>query len=244
MDSEQTKPVKLKLPFQRHPWDRHFYLAFVIAACAVVLFGFGPTYYFRLLGSDAPISTIVHLHAIVFSLWMVLFLVQTILVEIGRVNLHKTLGMLGLLLAVAIVIIGFKTMIEGGRTGYLGPGVERNLEFSSLFMIVPLRDLVWFVGCLAMALFFRNTPETHKRLMILLFVGGLLGVVLARVPGPLNSMVGFAFLLIPPIYDMVTRRRIHLVYWIGIPIFIMSTILAGVIGETAAWKSFADWLVG
>ena len=80
--------------------------------------------------------------------------------------------------------------------------------------------------------------------MILLFVGGLMGVVLARVPGPISAVIGFAFLFIPPIYDIVTRRRLHRVYWIGIPVFILSTILTGMISETSAWKSFADWVVG
>ncbi len=244
MELEQSKPLKVKRPFERHAWDKYFYLIFAFASCALVFFGFGPTYYFRLIDPNASVSTIVHLHAIVFSAWMLLFLVQTILVETGRTSLHKTFGLFGLLIAIGIVAVGYLTAVSGARTGYLGPGVERNLEFSKFFMVVPMRDLAWFIGSLALAIYFRNTPETHKRLMILLFVGGLMGVVLARVPGPISAVIGFAFLFIPPIYDIVTRRRLHRVYWIGIPVFILSTILTGMISETSAWKSFADWVVG
>lgn len=244
MVAEQPEAPKVTIPFQRHAWDKYFYLIFAVAACAVVFLGFGPTYYFRLLGTDTPTSTIVHLHAVVFSTWMLLFLVQTILVETGRTNLHKTLGMLGLLIAIGIVVVGYMTFVAGARTGYLGPGVERNLALSRLFMIVPMRDLVWFIGCFALAIYFRNSPETHKRLMLLLFVGGLLPVVLARIPQPLGMIVGFAFLLVPPIYDLLSRRRLHRVYWIGIPLFILSTIFIEPIAGTGLWKSFADWLVG
>ena len=71
----------------------------------LVFLGFGPTYYFRLFASDAAITPIVHLHSIVFSTWMLLFLAQTILVEKGRTDLHIKLGMVGLILALAIIVI-------------------------------------------------------------------------------------------------------------------------------------------
>lgn len=244
MVAEQPGHSRTKLPFQRHSWDRYFYIAFAIAACALVFLGFGPTYYFRLFASDAAITPIVHLHSIVFSAWMLLFLAQTILVEKGRTDLHIKLGMVGLILALAIIVIGYLTAVGGARTGYLGPGNPRNMEFSKLFMIVPMRDLVWFIISLALALYYRNTPETHKRLMLLVFIGGLMPVVLGRVGDPFGLIIGLIFMLGPPIYDAFTRRRLHRVYMIGIPLLIISSIVIEPLAGTQMWKSFADWAVG
>ncbi|MDM7921467.1 MAG: hypothetical protein QUS14_04130, partial [Pyrinomonadaceae bacterium] len=112
------------------------------------------------------------------------------------------------------------------------------------FMIVPMRDLAWFTVSLALAIYYRNTPETHKRLMLLVFIGGLMPVVLGRVPGPMSAVIGFTFMLAPPVYDAATRRRFHPVYMIGIPLLIISSIVLEPLAGTQMWKSFADWAVG
>ncbi|MDM7924082.1 MAG: hypothetical protein QUS14_17485 [Pyrinomonadaceae bacterium] len=244
MVAEQPQSSRAKVPFQRHVRDGRFYIVYAAAACALVFLGFGPTYYFRLFSSDNSIPAIVHLHSFVFSAWMLLYLAQTILVEKGRVDLHVKLGAIGLALALAIIVIGYMTAVGGARTGYLGPGIPRSTEFSRMFMIVPMRDLVWFGISLALAIYYRNTPETHKRLMLMVFIGGLMPVVLGRVPGPLSAILGFAFMLAPPIYDAFTRRRLHRVYLYGIPLLIVPTFFLEPIAATPAWKSFADWLVG
>ncbi len=244
MAVDQPIPSKLKTPFQRHKWDKYFYPLFAVAACALVLISFGPTYYFRLFSSDGSFSTLVHVHSLVFSAWMLLFLAQTILVENGRIDLHVMLGSLGLLLALAIVVVGYLTLVAGAQTGYLGPGVERNIEVSRMFMIVPMRDLVWFIACLALAIYYRNSPETHKRLMLLVFVGGLMPVALARVPAGFSLLIGLLFMFAPPLYDAVSRRRLHPVYAFGMPLIIVSSLLLGPLARTALWRNFADLIIG
>jgi hypothetical protein len=240
--SPQT--VRSRPPFERHPWDKYFYIAFAAAACMLVFLSFGPTYFFRLASPGAEITTNVHLHAVVFSAWMLLFLAQTLLVETGRTDLHVRLGVLGVVLAVGIVVVGYITAVEGARTGYLGPGNERNLAFSRMFMIVPMRDLVWFTVSFALAIFYRNTPETHKRLMLLLFIGGLMPVALGRVPGILALLIGLVFSFGPIIYDAISRKRLHRVYAIGIPLLFVPTFFLQPLAETDVWQRFADWLVG
>jgi hypothetical protein len=67
-------------------------MAMVLLLVAVVAIGFSPTYYgagvFR-----APLpSPIVHFHGAVFSLWMLLQILQTGL-SASKVKWHRTLGM-------------------------------------------------------------------------------------------------------------------------------------------------------
>ncbi len=55
---------------------RQFFFAITVLLAAVVVIGFAPTYYLA-GGFLAPLpSRIVHLHAAVFSSWMILLIVQ------------------------------------------------------------------------------------------------------------------------------------------------------------------------
>jgi hypothetical protein len=42
------------------------------------------------------------------------------------------------------------------------------------FLVVPLGDLVLFLGFLVAALYFRRQPKMHQRLMIFAMVGGII----------------------------------------------------------------------
>lgn len=53
----------------------------------------------------------VHLHAAVFTSWLVLFVVQTSLVRHGRVDPHRQLGAAGAVLAATMLIVGLALTI-------------------------------------------------------------------------------------------------------------------------------------
>ena len=59
---------------------------------ASVFVGFARTYYLAgVFGAPLP-NKLIHVHGAVFSLWIVLLIVQTSLVTAGRVDLHRRLG--------------------------------------------------------------------------------------------------------------------------------------------------------
>ena len=69
-------------------YDRVFYSGIAIAMALTVLVGFGPTYYFGAFGagpratiSGGPITPLVHTHGALFTSWVLLFIVQTALVQ-------------------------------------------------------------------------------------------------------------------------------------------------------------------
>src|SRR3954463_15106649 len=97
--------------------DRVFYAAYTLAAIATVLAGFGPTYYFK--GSHgAALVPLVQLHAALFTTWIALFAVQVFLVTKRRTDIHRRLGIFGIVVAAAILVAGFTTAIAGARTGW------------------------------------------------------------------------------------------------------------------------------
>ena len=72
---------------------------------AVVAIHFAPTYYLAGVFLAPLPSRIVHIHAAVFSAWMILLMVQTGLISARRVGWHRKLGMAGFVLAIAMVVM-------------------------------------------------------------------------------------------------------------------------------------------
>jgi len=119
------------------------------------------------------------------------------------------------------------------------------LPDSFAFLIIPLRDLLVFSVLIALGFHYRRTADTHKRLMLLATIGGLLPAALTRLPfgQPASPVVLFIlFLLVGPAYDRWSRGRVHSVYkWASAPVFL--SVPAGVvIGRTDWWHAFASWL--
>jgi len=77
-----------------------FYRHMAIALSLFVIVGFSQTYYLRFLTGLPPLDTLVHLHSVVFTAWLLVFIAQTRLVAAQRVDLHMKLGIAALALAV------------------------------------------------------------------------------------------------------------------------------------------------
>lgn len=241
----QASPVDVA----RH--DRMFYSGIAIAMALTVVFGFGQTYYFKAFDggplatlSGGPITTLVHAHAILFSSWVLLFIVQTALVAQHKVAVHRRLGIAGAVLAGAMILVGTMTALKTAARGAAPAGPD-----PLAFLIIPLTDMLLFGGFVTAALRRRKDREAHKRLMLLAYVSLIVAAV-ARLPGilplgpPAFFGLGFSFLLAGVIYDLLTRRRVHPVYIWGGAALIASVPMRLVISNTGAWKSFAAAIVG
>jgi hypothetical protein len=229
--------------------DRIFYSSLAAVMACTVLVGFGQTYYFRLLSgtpatlTGGAITPTLHLHGIVFSAWVLLFLVQTLLVASRRVQVHRRLGYASIALAATMVLVGLRTAIVSAARGAAPPGVD-----PLAFLVVPIFDITLFAGFVTAALLKRRDKEAHKRLMVLAYVS-IITAAIARLPGilPLGPLVffglSFLFAVAGMVYDWTSRGRIHRVYAYGAPIIALSVPLRLAISGTSAWQSFARWLV-
>src|ERR1041384_1661486 len=92
--------------------DRRLYILAAIFIPLIVLAGFARTYYLKpfFATPDLP-GRIVHLHGIIMTSWVILFIVQVFLVETRRTRVHRRLGILGGVLATLIVIVGILTAL-------------------------------------------------------------------------------------------------------------------------------------
>jgi hypothetical protein len=182
-------------------------------------------------------------HAAVFATWIVLFGVQTGLIAARRPRLHRRLGTVAAILAVAMLALGFATAVHAARTGYAPiPGVD-----PLAFLTVPLGDLLVFATCVGAGLYWRSVPDVHKRLMWLA-TAMLTFPALTRMPHvrgrvPLIFGVFIAILLIAPLYERLVQGRVNRVSAIGAAALFLSLPLRQAIGQTAWWHAVAAWLI-
>jgi hypothetical protein len=142
--------------------ERRLYTWAAIAIVLIVLTGFARSYYLKgFFGTPALPGGLVHLHGLVMTSWVVLFVVQVRLIASHRTPLHRRLGVLGAFLAPVVVVVGFLTAVGAARRG-ASPGPP-----ALVFLSIPLGDLVVFTTLVATALFLRRRSEIHKRLMLL-----------------------------------------------------------------------------
>lgn len=222
--------------------ERRFYTGSAIVALAVVLIGFGRTYSGR-LSVGPPMSGLVQVHAALFVGWMLFFVSQTSLIAARRTPTHRQLGWVGATLAAAMTVVGSITAIAAARRGH-GPEAFGG---PLAFLAISLGDLLIFAVCVTAAVVWRRQPVVHKRLMLLGTIAGLVPAAIGRLPlitGRMQLIVLVLFLAAGPVFDRLTRGRMHPVgLWGGILAF-ASFPLRIALGQTSAWKSFAAWLVG
>src|SRR6516162_7717771 len=80
-------------------FDHYFFSGTAWLMLACVLVGFGPTYYLAGVFNAPLPSRIIHIHGALFSCWILLLVIQNSLASVGRVDIHRKLGVFGFLLA-------------------------------------------------------------------------------------------------------------------------------------------------
>ena len=92
--------------------ERLFFSGMALLLAVVVVIGFGHSYFGAgMLRAPLP-NLLVHVHAAVFTSWMILFLVQTGLVSAKRVGWHRTLGVIAYCLPPIMVPLGTITGLD------------------------------------------------------------------------------------------------------------------------------------
>jgi hypothetical protein len=228
--------------------ERRFFTGMAIAMALVCFAGFAPSYYLKAQFGTPPLKPLVHVHGIVFTLWMVLLVVQTALVAQGRVALHRGLGMAGAVLAVLMVVLGAAAAIGRGQT--ITPGVPQEMVLA--FLAIPATALVLFPSLVGAAVLLRQNAAAHKRLIMIATTVILTAAVhrlLMRLVDPAIAppyFFGATDLFIVAIagYDIVTRKRVHAATIGGGLAVILSQPLCLVLAGSKTWLTFAHWATG
>jgi hypothetical protein len=240
---------------RRRPADGVFLAVACTAALAIVITGFAPTYYLKLLSGAPPLPILLHVHGALMTAWFVLFFIQVCLIASHRVRLHRRLGMAGAVVAGLILTIGATVDIRAARLGHMPAQGPPPLQFMGFLLFA----LLVFGTLVSAALLLRRRPDYHKRLM-LLSCFSLVGPGLFRIPpewfppavgflktgGP-AGLFGLDLLLVYLAigWDTWRHRRLHPALVCG-AVLIAAEDLPVIWGflSTGAWTHFATWLVG
>jgi hypothetical protein len=227
--------------------ERAFFTTMAGVFLLIVFIGFAPSYYLRGIIDPGhpllPMTPLVHAHGLLFSLWILLFITQTSLVAAGRTDRHRRLGVLGVVLAGAIIVVGFLTAIHGVARASGPPGID-----PLVWLAVPLFELSIFAILVGAGLLRRRDVHTHKRLMLIAMIG-LMGPAVGRMPWPVALQAYVAFLgyvlLVPlVIWDFKSRRRPHPATVLGGMLLIGIQLVRMTVWQTPGWREFAGWVVG
>src|SRR4051794_6850852 len=93
-----------------HAIDRWIYVFTAASFIAITLAGFIPDSLQKIAAVHAserpPFPLVLHFHAVLMGSFLLLLLAQTTLAATGRIDQHRRLGLAGMILAPALVIVG------------------------------------------------------------------------------------------------------------------------------------------
>ena len=115
----------------------------------------------RYLRESPPSPTIVHVHAVVFTTWMLILTSQVTLVLSDRVAWHRKLGWFAAGWACLMAVMGPWAAMAAQVVDLHGP------NYDPPFLAVNIVDLSGFLVLLAWGISLRKNPAAHRRMMML-----------------------------------------------------------------------------
>ncbi len=210
--------------------------------------GFWPQYFSAVTGRTPEPTTqfwLIHVHAGLFTVWLLLYVSQASLIMTGRARIHLKMGPWLAAYGFAIGAFGlYAAALLAHRLGVR----QNDFEAAAAFVFFPVIDMVYFAGFLAAAVVYRKRPDVHKRAMFLAtfsiaVVGlgrlvGRTGIESAFVWEPLN----LAPLLVAIAYDAFVCRRLYAIMAIGLAVHLVR-LNADSLVATEAWLPIGRTLI-
>jgi len=122
--------------------------------------GFGQDFG-RYLHQQPPVPAVVHVHAVVFSVWLLIMTAQILLVVGERVAWHRRFGWFAAGWAALMLVVGIWAVMSVQVLHLHQPGSTPQ------FLSINAVDLAGFALLLAWGVTLRTNAAAHKRVMIL-----------------------------------------------------------------------------
>jgi hypothetical protein len=246
--------------------DRWIYVFMAASFIAYALAGFIPASLEKMAAVEAgqrpPFPLAMHVHASLMGAFLVLLFVQSTLVATGRKQLHQTIGIAGLAIGPALVIVGFilvPTMYNQVWSGMqaappeVQAGMAEGLRAFDNIMLMQLRIGILFPIFLAIALLARRTDAgLHKRMMFLSVAPALpaafdrMTFLPTTLPASPLSPDLYTIAAIAPmlLWDVFRTRTLHKAYVIWFALFLGASLVVHLLWDSEWWHATAPRLVG
>ena len=246
--STAAAPVGPSKSVRRRLRKSPFFTILGLMMLALAIAGFWPQYFSAVTGRTPEATTrfwLIHLHAALFTVWLLLYISQATLIMTGQARVHLKMGPWLAAYGFSIAAVGlYAAGLLANRLGQR----EADFEAAAAFVFFPVIDMVYFAGFLAAAIIYRRRPHLHKRAMFLAtfsiaVVGlgrlvGQTGLESAFMWQPLN----LAPLLIAIAYDMFACRKVYPILAVGLVVHLIR-LNAEPFANTEAWLPIGRALI-
>jgi hypothetical protein len=230
--------------------ERRFYGGMALFMMALVLAGFAPSFYLRgIVHSPRPNPTLppmVMVHGLVFSLWMILFWSQTVLIAANRRDLHIRMGQAGMVLA--ILMIPLMYLITIGQVARANqPPFATPLGWTAVpLAVIPVFTILVWQGWKQ-----RKNAAAHKRLMLsaaLIMMDPAIGrlPIVPPVPAGFAVLNTLSLLTFAPLFwwDLKTLGKLHWATKLGAGLFGSAMAIRLLLVVTPGYAALAAHLPG
>lgn len=249
-----------------HTIDRWIFVFMAAWFIAIVLTGFVPDSIMKIsavaAGQRPPFPMALHLHSVLMGSFLLVLLAQATLVATGRQAHHEKLGILGAIIAPALVVAGFvlSPTIYHQILGSLQTApadiqaqLQQRIHDYENIVLAQLRIGVMFSVCILIALMARRTDSgLHKRMMFLA-VAVALPAAFTRITWLPNTMPEsplspnlYILLAVAPmfVWDVARTRTVHKAYVIWFAMLLPTWVALHVLWDTDWWHTTAQRLMG
>ena len=262
----QSTPDALIGTQRAHALDRWIFVFMAVWYIVLALAGFIPDSLMKMemvrMGVRPPFPLVLHMHAVLMGAFLLFLLSQTWLVATGKCELHRRLGPIGGLLAIALIIVGFvlaPTMYHQVRDGLALAPPEAQAAVSKLIseleniLSLQIQAGMLFALFIAIGLSYRSRdPGFHKRMMI--FAPAMvMGAAFARmpwlphtIPDSPASVLAYQWLALAPLFlwDVLRNRRLHRAYLVLLAAYVPFNLFAITAWDTPWWHAIAQRVMG
>lgn len=249
-----------------HTVDRWIYVFMAAMFVAVTLVGFIPDSLDKVAavraGARPAFPLVLHAHAVLMGSFLSLLLVQTWLAATGRIDWHRELGLLGMILAPALVVVGFILVPTMYRETWNAlqtaapdarADLQRVLSRRENILLLQTRIGLLFPLFLIVGLQARGKDAgLHKRMMILATAMALpasidrIDWLPTTLPKYVLSTDLYMLLLVSPmfVWDLIRNRFVHRAYWIWLGINVPVALILYGLWNTPGWHAAARQVLG
>jgi len=263
---EERRPDLLSGTPRAHAVDRWIYVFTAALFVVIVLTGFIPDSLQNVAMIKAqqrpPFPLAAHVHAVLMGSFLLLLLTQTVLVATGRTQVHRQLGLVGIVLAPALVVAGFilspttyHAVWQGAHFG--PPSVQAALtpvvSVLENVLLAQIRIGVLFSLFIGIGIAARGRDAGfHKRMMILATAVALpaafdrMSWLPTTAPGSMIAPDLYVLLAVSPMlaWDVIRNQGIHRAYWIWLPIYAAASVVVNLLWDTPWWHATARHIMG
>lgn len=263
---KERRPDLLSGTPRAHALDRWIFVGMAAWFILIVLTGFIPDSIMKVgmvrAGARPPFPPALHVHAVLMGSFLLLLLAQTVIMATGRRELHMRVGILGMVLAVALVVAGvvlapvmyYQTWnaLQSAPAGARAD-LQKLLSIKENILLLQMSAGILFAVFMTMALLARRANSGFHKRMIFLATAIPLVAAIDRMqwlpntfPTSPSGSDFYILLAVAPLFawDVIRNRRVHEAYLIWLALYVPTAILVHELWDTPWWHATARGIMG